>query len=79
MSEILVRNLSPELVDALKHRADRHHRSLQQEVVCILETSAREPSRRSAAELAASIRDRLARQDRDFGDSVELIRQDRGR
>ncbi len=39
MSDVLVRNLPPELVTALKERAARKHRSLQHELHAILQAA----------------------------------------
>ncbi len=40
MSAIHIRNVSPEILEALKRRAKRHHRSLQQELHLILKNIA---------------------------------------
>ena len=41
MSSLLIRNLDDAVVTRLKARAQRHNRSLQGEVKCILESEAR--------------------------------------
>jgi plasmid stability protein len=41
MKSILVRGLSPQVVAALKRRAEMHHRSLQGELRVIIEDAAR--------------------------------------
>ena len=76
MSQILVRNLSDEVVERLKARAKANGRSLQAEVKMILEQNARlemdtfrEVSERISKELEAT--------GRTFSDSTELIREDR--
>lgn len=74
MAQVLVRNLEPTVVDRLKERAQRHHRSLEGEVRTILEDSVTfdlERFRRNAR----SLRERLA--DRSFPDLAELIAADR--
>jgi plasmid stability protein len=76
MAQILVRDLSPDMVDRLKNRAERNGRSLQGEAKIILEsaaklsmTEAREAARRLRQTLEGSIQ----------GDSADLIREDRDR
>ena len=44
MTQLLVRNLDPSLVDQLKHMAKLHHRSLQGEIKFILEKIAAIPA-----------------------------------
>lgn len=51
-----MKNLPEALVEQLRARARRHHRSLQGEVVAILEAALR-PQRLSAEELHALIRE----------------------
>ena len=80
MSDILVRDVPQELVDTLKERAARNGRSLQREVMLILEGTLREEARRRDALAAADeIRNRLAATGRDFGNSVNDLREDRAR
>ncbi len=75
MAQVIVRNLDPEIVAALKARAAAHGRSLEQELRLLLADSA-QPSRREVRAMAASIRalcpkpvtvdlDGLLREDRD--------------
>ena len=79
MPNILVRDLSPETVAALKRRAQQHRRSLQQELAAVLEEAASQPEQASAHELAEAIRARLAATGRPFTDSTGLVREDRER
>ena len=80
MANILVRGLAEETKRALKERAARNHRSLQQEVLAILEDAATDAARRQAAyERAEETRRRLVESSRVFSDSTELIREDRER
>ena len=79
MTDVLVRDVPQTLLDALKRRAARHRRSVQQEIVTILEAAAGEPERRTPAEVAAAIRARLAESGRTFRNSTDLIREDRER
>ena len=79
MPDVLVRNVPQPVLDALKHRAEQHRRSLQQELVTILEAAAQEASRETAAQVAAALRARLAQSGRTFSDSTLDLREDRER
>jgi plasmid stability protein len=79
MPDVLVRNVPDPVLDAVKRRARQHRRSLQQELLSILEDVSVESLRPSPAEVAAAIRERLARSGRVFSDSTPLIREDRER
>ena len=75
MAQVLVRQLDDRLVEALKARAHRNHRSLEEELRAIL-TSAAKPDRAEFWKIADEIRSRS----RSTGpDSAELIREDRDR
>lgn len=76
MPNILIRNLSQETVDALKRRAKRHGRSLQQEAAMAVEKVAAEIDTDYVAE-AHRIREELRASGRTFSDSTELIREAR--
>ena len=76
MGQVLVRNLPTEVVRKLKLRAKRHRRSLQEELKEILEDAARQ----NAKDVQAKVNEvRKLFAGRKFGDSSELIRQDRAR
>ena len=77
MSQMLVRDLDPEVVERLKARARVHGRSLQKEVKTILEEAAATLSNREAEAVAESWQRRLA--GREYSDSAELLREDRER
>lgn len=79
VSDVLIRNVPEPVLDELKRRARQHRRSLQQELLSVLEDAAAEAPRPTPAELAATIRARLAQSGRRFGDSAELLREDRER
>jgi plasmid stability protein len=79
MVDLLVRRVPETLVGSLKRRASRHRRSLQQELLSILEMAAREPADQSPALVAARIRARLAQAGRTFSNSAILLREDRRR
>lgn len=76
MSQILVRNLEPDVVQRLKDRASRHGRSLQGEVRWIL-TQRAGMGFDEARRMARQWHKRLG--GRDLPDSVDLVREDRGR
>jgi plasmid stability protein len=76
MSQLLVRDLDPAVVERLKQRARRHGRSLQREAKAILEAAAElsmDGARRLAAQWQRHLEGAIA------GDSAELIREDRDR
>lgn len=76
MAQILVRDLSPDIVDRLKNRAYRNGRSLQGEVKAILESAAK-LSMAEAREVARQFRQSL--EGRMTSDSADLLREDRDR
>jgi plasmid stability protein len=79
MPNLLVRDVPADVVETLKRMAASHRRSLQQEMLDILEQAAEQPSAMTAAEIATAIRERLADQGIAFVDSTPLIRADRDR
>ena len=75
MAQVLVRQLEDKVVAALKARARRNNRSLEEELRAIL-TSAAKPDKAEFWRLAGEIRSRS----KSTGpDSTELIREDRDR
>lgn len=64
MSNLIVRNLDPHIVEALKQRAAQHGRSAEAEHRAILEEALFTPKKRSFAELLAAMPN-IGR-DRDF-------------
>ena len=64
MAQLIVRNLSIDVVNALKQRAAKHHRSSEQEHREILQSALHGPRRRSLAEVLAAMPD--VGQDKDF-------------
>ena len=79
MADLVVRDVPEHVVRSLKRRAARRRRSLQQELVSILESAAEEPVGLSPAQVAAAIRNHLAQTGRTFSDSARLVRGDRQR
>lgn len=64
MLSLTVRNLDPEVVDALKQRAAAHGQSAEAEHRAILKATLLRPPRRSFAEVLATMPD--VGQDKDF-------------
>ncbi len=79
MPNILVRAVAEGTLDALKQRARQNRRSLQQELLTILEMAAGGAAVPNPAQNAAAIRARLSQGSREFSDSVEQVREDRER
>ena len=75
MSQVLVRDVDPEVVQKLKARAERNGRSLEAELRIILQQAARAEIDPEA--LLARVREIF--KDRQFSNSAELIREDRDR
>lgn len=75
MTQMLVRDLDPAVVERLKERARSNGRSLQKEVKVILEAAAETCSAAEAREIADKWLERFT--GRKFSDSAELIREDR--
>lgn len=77
MAQLLVRDIKPETINRLKYRAKQHNRSLQGEAKLILEEAAQKMTVEEFKARAQKWRKCLA--GRKFGDSAELIREDRDR
>lgn len=77
MTQMLVRDLPPEVVERLKERARSNGRSLQKEVKAILEGAAETYTMSEANEVSRRWHERLG--GIEHSDSAELIREDRGR
>ncbi|HLF87083.1 MAG TPA: hypothetical protein VI584_08370 [Nitrospiria bacterium] len=78
MSDILIRNVSEKTLKRLKAMANRHNRSLQQELKEVLENLAKNPVA-DVSKKASEIRIRLKRKGIEFSDSAKLQREDRSR
>ena len=76
MKALSIRNLPDDVYEALKALAAANHRSMQEQVRCIVEREARLASGPGLA-VARTWRLRLA--GRTLGDTVEDVRQDRAR
>jgi len=71
-----IKNAPDEVVHRLRQRAERRHRSLQGELLAIIEEAARSEHELSPAELLAEVR-RLGLNTP--GDSAAIVRADRDR
>lgn len=69
-----IKNVPEPVVQRLRERATRRHRSLQGELLSIIEAAVHEEPRRDLTAFVAEIR---ATGLRTAGDSVEIIRADR--
>jgi antitoxin FitA len=69
-----IKGVPDDIADRLRARAERHHRSLQGELVAILEESVRGPQRLSPAELLNEVR---AAGLRTGAESAVVIRKER--
>ena len=78
MPDLLIRDVPGEIVEALKKKAAENRRSLQQELMMIIESAAKE-DRIEKAEYATIIRERLQAYGKEYTDSAELFRADRNR
>ena len=76
MKALSIRNLPDEIYDALKAMAAANHRSLQEQVLCIIEREARLAA---GTGLAAARAWRMKLAGRTLGDTVDDVRQDRAR
>ncbi|HUF89875.1 MAG TPA: hypothetical protein VMR66_07830 [Gemmatimonadota bacterium] len=76
MAQVLVRDLDPDVVEAIRESAQRHGRSLEAELRLILESAAR---RRSTDFWRTAERLRRETSGRQRTDSAALIRADRDR
>jgi len=74
MAQLLVRDVPPDIVEALKRRAAEHGRSAEAEHRALLEEALR-PERAGFWERAAKLREEM--RGRVFSDSTDLIRQAR--
>lgn len=75
MTQMLVRDIDPEVVERLKERARSNGRSLQKEVRAILEGAAETYTMTEAREVSRRWHERLSGME--HSDSAELIREDR--
>ena len=78
MPDVLVRDVPKATLEALKQRAKRRNRSLQQEVKTILERSA-EGDLAERLDSLRRLRNQIRERNPEQSDSTLLIRQDRDR
>jgi plasmid stability protein len=77
MGEVLIRGFDDTDTERLRRRAERHHRSLEDELRENLEQASQQVDIATARDLADRIRRRL--EGGPHSDSAELIREDRDR
>jgi len=77
MGQVLISDLEEDVLERLRARAQGNHRSLESELREILLMASKQVSAAEARRLALEMRTRLA--GREYGDSTELIREDRDR
>lgn len=73
-ANLSVKNVPDELMERLRQRAARHHRSLQGELMAIIEESVRSSEHLTPEKLLAQVRNLGLRT---ASESVEMIRTDR--
>ncbi len=78
MANVLVRNISDEVLNRIKSVAKRHNRSLQQELSEAIENIASQ-SNLDVYQRAKDLREELTKKKLRFTDSAELQRKDRAR
>ncbi len=78
MATLTIRNLDDEVVEKLKERARDNERSLEAELRALLTEMANRPSRKKLREIAERIT-AMTPEGVEQTDSVDLIREDRGR
>ena len=78
MANVLIRNISDEVLNTIKSIAKRHNRSLQQELSEAIENIASQ-STLDVFQRAKDLREELGKKKNRFTDSAELQRKDRAR
>ena len=80
MAQVLIRDLDPEVIEALKRRAKEHNRSLQGELKAILEQVVRNSHPRNVDAFLARVRE-IRKQTAGIPqtDAAQLVREDRNR
>ncbi len=78
MANVLIRNISDEVLNTIKNMAKRHNRSLQQELRETLENIVTQSSP-DILQKATALKEKLRKKSIRFKDSAELLREDRAR
>jgi len=78
MANVLIRNISEEVLDRFKNMAKSHKRSLQQELRMVLEKTV-EQSSSDIFQKALDLRRKLRKKAVRFTDSARLLREDKAR
>ena len=74
MSAVVVRDLPPSIHQRLKLEAERHHRSMNREIIAILEKELQNPAR---TELPPSVKPLVPVDGRDIADFIRKARDSR--
>ena len=78
MANVLIRNISEEVLDRFKNMEKSHKRSLQQELRVVLEKTV-DQSSPDIFQRASALRKKLRKKAVRFTDSARLLREDRAR
>lgn len=80
MAQVLIRDLDPEVIEALKKRAQENRRSLQGELKTILEAAASESQLKGVDLFLEQVQEiRRRTPEKHHTDAAELVREDRAR
>ena len=80
MAQVLIRDLDPEVIEALKKKAKENHRSLQGELKTILEAAASESQQKGLDLFLAQVQEiRKRTAGKRHTDAAQLLREDRSR
>jgi plasmid stability protein len=77
MPDVLVRGIDETVLEKIKDKAKRHHRSLQAELMTIITRASQQPNPLTELELMRKIR--AANTKVNKSDSADLLREDRDR
>jgi plasmid stability protein len=77
MPQVLVRDIETDVLEKLKRRAQKNHRSLEAELRVVFEQAVAEPEAGNVEAAMARVQEMFA--GRRFSDSAELLREDRDR
>lgn len=84
MTQLVIEDIEPTLIAKLKHLAQKHDRSLQEELKSILRQAAKNEPYQTGGDMV-EFREKILRLREKYAgrpksvDSVELLREDRGR
>ena len=79
MPQVLVRDIETDVLEKLKRRAQKNHRSLEAELRVLFKEAVAEPENQAGNVAAAVTRVQELFAGRRFSDSAQLLREDRDR